>query len=123
MSVRTNIPAAILPRAVSAAIVNLTKCLAFGLPLAAAAQQNVAKGTLADIKYCHALAQSYSKLWPNQEGVPAATVITLERCDSDPQATIAILERMSKDQKIELPPRERVAQPPGSPPNAPQRQQ
>jgi hypothetical protein len=123
MSVRTKVPAAIPPRAVSAAIVNLLRCLAFGFPLAAAAQQNVAKETLADIKYCHALAQSYSKLWPNQQAVPAAAVVTLQRCDSDPQATIATLERMLKDQKIELPPREGVAQPPGSPGNAPQRQQ
>jgi hypothetical protein len=123
MSARTKVPAAILPRAVSAAIVNLMKCLVFGLPLAAAAQQNVAKGTLADIQYCHALAKSYSKLWPNQEAMPVADAITLERCDSDPQATIATLERMSKDQKIALPPREGVAQPPGSSGNAPQRQQ
>src|SRR5882757_6752499 len=88
--------------------------LGFGLPFAAAAQQNVAKGTPPDIKYCNALAKSYSSLFPVQEGMPAADVITLSRCDSDPQATIAALEKKLKDKKIDLPPDERVAQPPGS---------
>jgi hypothetical protein len=38
----------------------------------------------------------------------------LSRCDSDPQATTAALERKLKDKKMELPPNDRVAQPPGS---------
>ena len=88
--------------------------LAFGLPFAAAAQQNVAKGTPSDIKYCNALTRSYSSLYPVQEGMPAADVVTLSRCDSDPQATIAALERKLKDKNIDLPPDSRVAQPPGS---------
>jgi hypothetical protein len=87
--------------------------LAFGLPFAAAAQ-NVAKGTPSDIKYCNALAKSYSSLYPAQEGMPASDVATLSRCDSDPQATIAALERKMKDKKIELPHDDRVAQPPGA---------
>jgi len=87
---------------------------AFGLPFAAAAQPNVAKGSPADIKYCNALAKSYSSLYPVQEGMTAADVATLSRCDSDPQATIAALEKKLKDKKIELPPDDRVAQPPGS---------
>jgi hypothetical protein len=92
--------------------------LAFGLPFAAAAQQNAAKGTPSDIKYCNALAKSYSSLFPAQEGMPAADVVTLGRCDSDPQATIAALERKLKDKNIELPPDVRVAQPPGLTGNA-----
>ena len=88
--------------------------LAFGLPFAAAAQQNIAKGTPADIKYCNALAKSYSSLYPVQEGMTAADAATLSRCDSDPQATIAALERKLKDKKIELPSDARVAQPAGS---------
>ena len=44
----------------------------------------------------------------------AADVATLSRCDSDPRATIAALEKKLKDKKIELPPDDRVAQPPGS---------
>jgi hypothetical protein len=87
--------------------------LAFGLPVAAAAQ-NVAKGTPADIKYCNALVRSYSSLFPAQEGMPVADAAILGRCDSDTQATIAALERKMKDKKIELPHDDRVAQPPGS---------
>jgi hypothetical protein len=87
--------------------------LAFGLPFAAAAQ-NVAKGTPSDIKYCNALARSYSSLYPVQEGMTAADVAILSRCDSDPQATIAALERKLKDKKIDLPPDDRVAHTPGS---------
>jgi len=87
--------------------------LAFGLPFAAAAQ-NVAKGSPADIKYCNALARSYSSLYPAQEGMPVADAAILGRCDSDTQATIAALERKMKDKKIELPHDDRVAQPPGS---------
>ncbi|SRR5260370_27736052 len=88
--------------------------LAFGLPFAAAAQKNVAKGTPSDIKYCNALARAYSSLYPVNEGMPVADATTLSRCDSDPQATIAALERKLKDKKIDLPPDDRVAQPPGS---------
>jgi len=87
--------------------------LAFGLPFAAAAQ-NIAKGTPSDIKYCNAPAKSYSSLYPVNEGMPASDAATLSRCDSDPQATTAALERKLKDKKMELPPNDRVAQPPGS---------
>ena len=93
------------------------------LPLAASAQPHVAKGTAADVKYCHAMANSYSSLWPDGEGMPAADEITLERCDRDPQATIATLERMLKDEQIPLPPDVGIAQPPSSPENAQQREQ
>ena len=87
--------------------------LAFGLPFDAAAQ-NVAKGSLSDIKYCNALARSYSSLYPVQEGMTASDAATLSRCDSDPQATIAALEKKLKDKKIDLPPDDRVAHTPGS---------
>ena len=73
-----------------------------------------ANSTPSDIKYCNALAKSYSSLFPVQQGMPAADVVTLSRCDSDPQATTAALERKLKDKKMELPPNDRVAQPPGS---------
>jgi hypothetical protein len=92
--------------------------LAFGLAFAAGAQQNVARGTPSDIKYCNALAKSYSSLYPVNEGMPASDAATLSRCVSDPQATIAALERKLKDKKMELPPDDRVAQPPGSTRNA-----
>ena len=96
-------------------IVNL--CLmtgvVFGLPFAASAQQNVARGTVADIKYCNALAKSYSSLFPVQEGMAVSDVVTLSRCDSDPQATIVALEKKLGDKKIDLPHDDRVAQPPG----------
>jgi hypothetical protein len=38
----------------------LMTSLAFGLPYAAAAQQNVAKATPSDIQYCDALSHAYS---------------------------------------------------------------
>ena len=92
--------------------------LTFGLPFAAGAQQNVARATPSDIKYCNALAKSYSSMYPVQEGMSGADAVTLSRCDSDPQATIAALERKLKDKNIELPSDARVAQPPGSTGNA-----
>jgi hypothetical protein len=88
--------------------------LAFGLPFAAAAQQNIATATPSDIKYCNALAKSYSSLYPANEGMSVADATILSRCDSDPQATIAALERKLKDKKIDLPPDDRVAHTPGS---------
>jgi hypothetical protein len=87
--------------------------LAFGLPFAAAAQ-NVAKGTPSDIKYCNALAKSYSSLYPANEGMSVTDATILTRCDNDPQATIAALARKLKDKKIDLPSDERVAHTPGS---------
>ena len=92
----------------------LMTALAFGLPLAATAQQSVAKGTPSDIRYCDALAKSYSSLFPAQEAMAASDVVLLSRCDSDTQATIAALEHKLKDKKIDLPSDGRVAQPPGS---------
>jgi hypothetical protein len=88
--------------------------LVLGLPTIASAQQNVAGGTSSDIKYCNALAKSYSSLFPAQEGMPASDVTTLARCDSDPRPTIAVLEKKLSDKKIDLPHDDRVAQPPGS---------
>jgi hypothetical protein len=87
--------------------------LAVGLPFAATAQ-NVARGAPSDVKYCNALAKSYSSMFPVQEGMPVADVVTLSRCDTDTQATITALESRLKDKKIALPPDERLAQPPGS---------
>jgi hypothetical protein len=92
--------------------------LAFGLSHAAAAQQNGAKGRPSDVKYCDALAKAYSSMWPVQEGMTAASAVTLSRCETDTQTTIAALERKMKDQKFDLPPREGIAQPPGSTANA-----
>jgi hypothetical protein len=92
--------------------------LAFGLSVAAAAQHHVARGTPSDIKYCNALAKSYSSLYPANEAMTAADATTLSRCDRDPQATIAALERKLKDKKMELPPDDRIAQSPGSTRNA-----
>jgi hypothetical protein len=88
--------------------------LVLSLPLAASAQQTVAKGTPADIKYCNALAKSYSSMFPVQEGMAASDVVTLSRCDSDTQSTIAALEKKLGDKKIALPQDDRIAQPPGS---------
>src|SRR5260221_12051305 len=96
--------------------------LAFGLPFAAAAQQNVAKGTPSDIKYCNALARSYSSLFPVQQGMPAGDLVTLSRCDSDPPATIAALQRKLKDKNIQLPSDPRSARRPGSTGNSHTRQ-
>jgi len=92
----------------------LITVLTFGLPLAASAQQNVARGAAADVKYCNALAKSYSSMFPAQEGMAASDVVTLSRCDTDTQATIATLEKKLGDKKIDLPHDDRVAQPPGS---------
>lgn len=92
----------------------LMTVVAFGLPLAATAQQSLAKGTPSDIKYCAALAKSYSRLFPAQEGMAASDVVLLSRCDTDTQATITALEHKLKDKKIDLPSDGRMAQPPGS---------
>jgi hypothetical protein len=97
--------------------------LALGLPLAAAAQHTVTKVMPTDIAYCHALARSYSSLWPVNEAMPVSDAVTLTRCDSAPQATIAELERMLKDEKIKLPPDVGIAQPPASPGDARHQQQ
>jgi hypothetical protein len=91
----------------------LMMSLAFGLPLAAAAQQNVAK-TPSDIQYCRALSRAYSSMWSSNEGMPVAEAFALGQCDTDTQKTIATLEKMMKNQKIELPPRQGIAQAPGS---------
>jgi hypothetical protein len=92
----------------------LMTALAFGLPFAATAQQSVAKATSSDIKYCAALAKSYSSLFPAQEAMAASDVVLLSRCDTDAQATIVALEHKLKDKKIDLPSDGKVAQPPGS---------
>ena len=87
--------------------------LAFGLPFAASAQQSGAGGP-GDVKYCNALAKSYQSLFPLQEGMPVADVVTLSRCDTEPKAVIALLEKKLADKKIDLPHDDRVAQPAGS---------
>jgi hypothetical protein len=89
----------------------LMTSLAFALPFAAAAQQNIAKATPSDI---HALSHAYSYMWSSNEGTPVAEAFALGQCDTNTQKTIATLEKMMKDQKIELPPRQGVAQSPGS---------
>jgi len=92
----------------------LMTSLAFGLPFAAAAQQNVAKAAPSDIDYCHTLSRAYSSMWSSNEGMPVAEAFALGQCDSDTQKTIATLEKMMKNQRIELPPRHGLAQAPGS---------
>jgi hypothetical protein len=92
----------------------LMTSLAFGLPFAAAAQQNVAKAAPSDIDYCHTLSRAYSSMWSSNEGMPVAEAFALGQCDTDPQKTIATLEKMMKNQRIELPPRHGLAQAPGS---------
>jgi hypothetical protein len=92
--------------------------LAFGFPFAATAQQNVAKGTPSDVKYCDALAKAYSSMWPVQEGMTVDNAFTLSQCNTDPRATIATLEKKMKDQNFALPPHEGVAQSPSSIGNA-----
>ena len=59
--------------------------LAFGLPFAATAQQNVAKGTPSDIKYCDALGRAYARMFPVQEGMTAADVTAIGQCNADTQ--------------------------------------
>jgi hypothetical protein len=88
--------------------------LSFGLPFAAATQQDVAKGTPSDIEYCNALGKAYSSMWSANEAMPVGAAAAISRCNTDTQTTIATLEKMLKDQKIELPPHQGVAQPPGS---------
>jgi hypothetical protein len=46
----------------------LMTALAFGLPLAATAQQSVAKGTPSDIKYCAAMANRTRACFPRRRG-------------------------------------------------------
>ena len=46
--------------------------------------------------------------------MPVAEAFALGQCDTDTQKTIATLEKRMKDEKIELPPRQGVAQAPGS---------
>jgi hypothetical protein len=87
--------------------------LAFALPFAASAQQNVA-GSPGDVKYCNALAKSYQSLWALQEGMPVSDVVMLSRCDTEARATIPVLEKKLADKKIDLPHDDRVAQPPGA---------
>ena len=79
----------------------LMTSLAFGLPFAATAQQDVAKAAPSDIQYCHALSHAYSYMWSNNEGMPVAEAFVLGQCEGDTQKTIATLEKMMKDQKIE----------------------
>jgi hypothetical protein len=88
--------------------------LAFGLPLAAAAQQNAVTGSAADVKYCETLAQTYSSMLPSQEAPVAANAVSFSRCNTDTQATIATLESKMKAQKFDLPPRQGMAHSTGS---------
>ncbi len=88
--------------------------LAFGLPLAAEAQQAAGRGTPSDVKYCETLAQSYGSMLPSQEAPVADNTVSLGRCGTDTQATIATLETKMKAQKFDLPPRDGVARSPGT---------
>jgi hypothetical protein len=88
--------------------------LTFGLPLAAAAQQNAATANASDVKYCQTLAQAYGSMLPAQEAPVAGNTVSLGRCDTDTQATIATLETKMKAQKFDLPPRQGVARSTGS---------
>ena len=90
----------------------LMTVLTVAVPLAASAQQNVARGTATDIKYCNALAKSYSTMFPAQEAMGVSDVVTLSRCDTETQATIVVLEKKLADKKIDLPHDDRIAQPP-----------
>ena len=56
----------------------LMTSLAFGLPFAATAQQDVAKAAPSDIQYCHALSHAYSYMWSNNEGMPVAEAFVLD---------------------------------------------
>ena len=67
----------------------LMTSLAFGLPFAATAQQDVAKASPSDIQYCHALSHAYSYMWSNNEGMPVAEAFALGQCDTDTKKTIA----------------------------------
>jgi hypothetical protein len=53
-------------------------------------------------------------MFPANEGMPVAAAAAMSRYDSDTLTTIATLDGKMKDQKIELPPHQGVAQPPGS---------
>src|SRR5262249_24253974 len=89
--------------------------LTLALPMAGAAQQRAQQETSAsDLRYCHALSHAYSSMWSNNAGMPVGEAFTLGQCDSDTQKTIATLEQRMKDQKIELPPRQGLAQAPAS---------
>jgi hypothetical protein len=88
--------------------------LAFSLPFAASAQQNVATGTPADTQYCHTLAKSYESLLPANEGEWVGDATTMGQCDTDPRAAIPVLEKKLSGKKIALPPRQGIAQAPGS---------
>ena len=88
--------------------------LALGVALSAFAQQSGTAASAGDIKYCNALAKSYQSMHPAQEGMPVADVVTLSKCDTEPQQTIAVLEKKLTDKRIDLPHDDRIAQPPGS---------
>ena len=96
-------------------ILAVMTALAFGLPLAATAQQSVAKGSALGYQV---LRRDWPRptraCFPRRRGWHASDVVLLSRCDTDTQATIAALEHKLKDKKIDLPSDGRVAQPPGS---------
>jgi hypothetical protein len=78
-------------------------CIVLGaslaLPAAAPAQSN-------DIKYCHALMDSYRNL--NSSNQPSVDIpIAMEKCDSgrDPAGAIVIFEKALRNAKATLPPR------------------
>jgi hypothetical protein len=82
-----------------------------GVAHGAAAQQAIASDA-ADMQYCRTLARNYQSLHPVQQGVRASDAVMLNGCESDTKATIAALEHRMADQKIDLPQRPAVAQPP-----------
>ena len=77
-------------------------CLVLGaslvLPADASAQSN-------DIKYCHALMDTYRNM--NSSNQPSVDIpVAMEKCDSgsDPVGAIAIFEKVLKGAKVTLPP-------------------
>jgi hypothetical protein len=75
-------------------------CAFLALPFAASAQSN-------DIKYCHALMDTYRNL--NSSNQPSVEIpVAMEKCDSgkDPAGAILIFEKALKNAKATLPPRD-----------------
>ena len=87
--------------------------LAFSLPLAAFAQ-SAGTGTPADTRYCNALARSFASMFSTNGTMAVNDAAVMDQCGTNPQAAIPLLEKKLADKKIELPPDERVAQPPAA---------
>jgi len=69
------------------------------LPAAASAQSN-------DVKYCHALMDTYRNM--NSSNQPSVDIpVAMQKCESgsDPAGAIAIFEKALRNGKVTLPPR------------------